>query len=150
MTTAISVPFAAAVLLLAAPAAAQVSQADPQAIARSLMDQGYADVRVIEDDGELAVSATRAGATRNFIHDRDSGQLVSSEDHEGDEGDEPGARDDDEGPAGGEEGRGSPEAGDDAEGDGGREGDQGDAGNDDGGNDGAEDGEDGGDEGAEG
>ena len=52
MTTAISVPFAAAVLLLAAPAAAQVSQADPQAIARSLMDQGYADVRVIEDDGE--------------------------------------------------------------------------------------------------
>ena len=147
MTTAISVPFAAAVLLLAGTAAAQVSQADPQAIMRNLMDQGYADVKVIEDDGELAVSATRAGATRNFIYDRDSGQLVSSEDHEGHES---GARDDDEGPAGGEEGRGSPEAGDDAEGDGGREGDQGDAGNDDGGNDGAEDGEDGGDEGAEG
>ena len=142
MTTAISVPFAAAVLLLAAPAAAQVSQADPQAIARSLMDQGYADVRVIEDDGELAVSATRAGATRNFIHDRDSGQLVSSEDHEGDEGDEPGARDEDEGPARGEDDRVSPEAGAEGEGDGSREGDRGLAGNDDGG-------EDGGDEGSE-
>ena len=147
MTTAISAPFAAAVLLLAGTAAAQVSQADPQAIMRNLMDQGYADVKVIEDDGELAVSATRAGATQNFIYDRDSGQLVSAED---DEDDEPGARDEDEGPARGEDDRVSPEAGAEGEGDVGREGDQGDAGNDDGGNDGAEDGEDGGDEGAEG
>ena len=114
---------------LVAPAVAQVSRAEGQAIARSLAGQGYSDVSIDEDDGEVTVSATREGERHSFSWDRDGGRLepVGGDDDDGrpDDDGRRGAEAEDDGPGNGsgDNGDGGPEGGDGD--DGGRDGDDG-------------------------
>ena len=62
--------------LLAAPAMAQMSQAEQQRIARSLADQGYTNVRFSELDRDVIVLADRAGLMQSFAYDNWNGGLV--------------------------------------------------------------------------
>lgn len=99
---------------LAAPASAEVGPADAQAIARSLAGQGYSDVRIAEDDGEVTVSARRDGETHSFAYDREEGRLepVGGEGDDGPRGPEA----DDDGPdddSPGDDGRSGRDRGDD-------------------------------------
>lgn len=120
---------------LVAPAVAQVSRAEGQAIARSLAGQGYSDVSIDEDDGEVTVSATREGERHSFSWDRDGGRLepVGGDDDDGRPNDDGrrGAEAEDDGP-----GNGSGDDGDGGrDGDDGSGGDEGAGGNDDSGGD---------------
>lgn len=63
--------------LLAAPAMAQMPQAEQQRIARSLAEQGYSRVSFLELDRDVIVLAARDGATQGFAYDNGSGRLVS-------------------------------------------------------------------------
>lgn len=141
MTTAgIRIMIAAAGLAagLAVPAFAQVSPADGQAIARSLAGQGYSDVRIAEEDGEVIVSATREGETRSFAYDREEGRLEPlGGDEDNRRGDDGHRGSDDDGP--GDDGRSGRDRGDD--GDRGDD-DEGADGNDHGGGDGGHGGDD--------
>lgn len=63
--------------LLAAPAMAQMPQAEQQRIARSLAEQGYSRVSFLELDRDVIVLAARDGAMQGFAYDNGSGRLVS-------------------------------------------------------------------------
>lgn len=80
MTTAFRTMLAATGIvaaLMAAPAMAQVSQAEQQRIARDLAEQGYSRVSFSELDRDVIVLAARDGAMQGFAYDGGSGRLVS-------------------------------------------------------------------------